>query len=237
MKTKLSIFCILLLIFTCTAFAEEKEQTESETEKTSQETSLENRRWIGADFSHGTAMHIWSDRTYKGYENWSFGMFMEWESPRKSIFSLDIAPVWRGEVRYFRLLGTIPLSSDQLTDEELKWYEDRGIDEYDTELDHHQITFLIVRRWFFLPDEKIRPFLELGFGMSFTNELIITNGTIWAFDFIGGGGFEFDISPKWTGYAAARAAHFSNGGEMYLTNKDTIGPESISWVLGIRYEL
>lgn len=233
MKTKLSILFILLLIFTCTAFAEEKEQTEGETKKTSQE----NRRWIGAMASYGSAMHIWSDRTYDGYENWSAGIFMEWESPRKSIFSLDIAPVWRGEVQYSKLWGTIPLSSDQLTDEELQWYIDRGEDKYFTTLDHQQITFLAVRRWIFIPDHYIRPYIELGLGISFTDKLIITNGTIYAFDFIGGGGVEIDLNQKWTLQASCRAAHFSNGGQMYLTNKDTIGPESIKGVIAIRYEL
>ena len=237
MKIKLGIYLIIFLIFTCTAVADENEQTATKEEAAPQETSKANRRWIGADFSHGTAMHIWSDRTYKGYENWSGGIFMEWESPRKSLWSMDIAPVWRGEVRYFRLLGTIPLSSDQLTPEELREYEARGEDQYFTELDHHQITFLAIRRWVFMPDSDFRPFLELGLGMSFTDKLILTDGTIYAFDFIGGGGFLFDINPRWSGYIAARAAHFSNGGQMYLTNKQVIGPESISWVLGIRYEL
>jgi len=234
MKTKLSIFFTLLLIFTGTAFAEEKEKIASDTESASQETSQKNRRWIGAMASYGSAMHIWSDRTYTGYENWSAGIFMEWESPRKSIFSVDIAPVWRGEVQYSKLWGTIPLSSDQLTDEELALEED---DKYDTTLDHQQITFLAIRRWIFVPDHYIRPYLELGLGISFTDKLILTDGTIYAFDFIGGGGVEIDLNQKWTLQASCRAAHFSNGGQMYLTNKQVIGPESIKGVIAIRYEL
>ncbi len=233
MKTMQYITMIIFLLFACTAIAQENHKKNTEAEV----TPPAGRRWIGVTGSFGSPMHIWSDRTYTGYENWSTGLFMEWESTRDTTLSLDIDSVWRGEMRYFKLSGTIPLSSDQLTDEELKGYEDRGIDKYYTTLDHQQITFLIVRRWIFLPDYYIRPYLELGLGISFTDKLILTDGTIYAFDFVGGGGVEVDLSKKWTLFAGCRAAHFSNGGQMYLTNKAVIGPESLNGVLGVRYEL
>ena len=159
---------------------------------------------------------------------------MEWESPRRTVFSLDIGSVWRGEMRYSKLWGTIPLSTDQLTDEELV---EQAPPPYSTKLDHQQITFLVVRRWIFLPDHYIRPYLELGLGISVLDKNIITDGTIWSFDFVGGGGVEIDLNQKWTLFAGCRAAHFSNGGQMYLTNKAVIGPESINGVFGVRYEL
>jgi len=230
MKTMQYITMIIFLLFACTAIAQENHKNETEDEA----TPPAGRRWIGMMGSYGSAMHIWSDRTYTGYENWSSGIFMEWESPRKTIFSLDIGSVWRGEMRYSKLWGTIPLSDDQLTDEELV---EQAPPPYSMELDHQQITFLAVRRWIFLPDYYIRPYLELGFGISFTDKLILTDGTSFAFDFVGGGGVEIDLSKKWTLFAGCRAAHFSNGGQMYLTNKAVIGPESINGVIALRYEL
>lgn len=227
------VIAVICLLIATTATAQDKV---NETADNGTDTST-CRRWIGASGSSGSAMHIWSDRTYTGYRNGSAGLFMEWESPRDTIFSLDMSSVWRGEIRYFKLWGTIPLSSDQLTDEELQAYIDRGEDKYFMTLDHQQLTFLVVRRWIFLPDYYIRPYLELGVGMSFTDKLILTDGTIYAFDFIGGGGVEMDVSKKWTLFAGCRAAHFSNGGQMYLTNKAVIGPESINAMFGIRYEL
>ena len=31
--------------------------------------------------------------------------------------------------------------------------------------------------------------------------------------------------------------HFSNGGQIYMTNGAVIGPESLNWVFGVRFQL
>jgi opacity protein-like surface antigen len=102
---------------------------------------------------------------------------------------------------------------------------------------HYSISLLAVRRWIFLPNRVIRPNAHLGFGFSVMNESVIENGTTWNFNFVGGGGLEYDVIKKWTVYGDVRWEHFSNGGQVYLTNKDVIGPESVNIVLGIRYLL
>ncbi|MBA4367805.1 MAG: hypothetical protein C0403_09225 [Desulfobacterium sp.] len=196
------------------------EQAEETTEK----------RWIGMNGSWGRSNHIWSDREYYGYRNSQFGIFYEWETKPLFSLGLNIEHTYRAEFRIATLWGTIPLSDDQVSDEEAA-----RTDEHSTTLDHKQAVFLGIRRWVFLPDSSIRPNLHLGFGMSFTDELIIEDGTLYAFSFTGGGGIDIDISDRWTLFSEVSLEHFSNGGQMYLTNKRVIGPESLNTRFGFRY--
>lgn len=188
------------------------------------------KRWIGINGSWGRNFHIWSDREYYGYRNSQFGIFYEREIDPLFSLGLNIEHTFRAEFRYATLWGTIPLSDDQVSDEEAA-----RTDEHSTKLDHKQAVFLGIRRWVFLPDSSIRPNLHLGFGISFTDELIIEGGTLYAFSFTGGGGIDMDVSDRWTIFSEVSFEHFSNGGQMYLTNKQVIGPESINTRFGVRY--
>jgi hypothetical protein len=188
------------------------------------------KKWIGLDGSWGKSFHIWSDREYFGYRNSQLGIFYEWETDPYVSFGLDVEHTYKAVFRVATLKGTIPLSDDQVSDEEAA-----RTDEHETTLDHKQVVFLGVRRWTFLPDSFIRPNLHLGFGISITDELIVEDGTLFAFSFTGGGGVDIDVSDRWTIFSEVSWEHFSNGGQMYLTNKRVIGPESINTRFGFRY--
>ncbi len=200
-----------------------EKQTEPSAEKT-------EKKWIGMNGSWGRNFHIWSDREYYGYRNSQFGIFHEWEIDPLFKLGLNIEHTFRAEFRIATLWGTIPLSDDQVSDEEAA-----RTDEHSTTLDHKQAVFLGIRRWVFLPDSSIRPNLHLGFGISITDELIIEGGTLYAFSFTGGGGIDIDVSDRWTIFSEVSWEHFSNGGQMYLTNKRVIGPESLNTRFGFRY--
>jgi opacity protein-like surface antigen len=188
------------------------------------------KRWIGMNGSWGRSHHIWSDREYYGYRNSQFGIFYEREIDPLFSLGLNIEHTFRAEFRYATLWGRIPLSDDQVSDEEAE-----RTDEHYMTLDHKQVVFLGIRRWVFLPDSFIRPNLHLGFGISVTDELIIEGGTLYAFSFTGGGGIDMDVSDRWTIFSEVSWEHFSNGGQMFMTNKRVIGPESINTRFGVRY--
>lgn len=190
------------------------------------------KHWVGGYASFGRHSHIWSSSVYTGYKNWALGAFYEWESNPWIPLPADIIRrTWQAELHYKRLWGTIPLDEDQIPP------EDRDGPPYSTELDHYQFALRLVRRWVFLPDYFIRPTLHLGFGMSLLNRTIIDDGTLHSFDFVGGGGVEIDLSKRWTLFADLRWEHFSNGGQIYMTNAAVIGPESLNGVFGLRYLL
>ncbi len=204
-------------------------QADQENQKTRAEGELE-KRWIGLDGSWGRSHHIWSDREYFGYRNSQLGIFYEWETDPYISFGLDVEHTYKAVFRIATLWGTIPLSDDQVSDERAA-----QTDEHETTLDHKQVLFLGIRRWTFLPDSFIRPNLHLGFGFSITDELIVEDGTLFAFSFTGGGGVDIDVSDRWTIFTEASWEHFSNGGQMYLTNKRVIGPGSLNARFGFRY--
>lgn len=191
----------------------------------------EKKQWIGAYYSLGRHSHIWSSSVYTGYKNWTLGLFYERETDGWIPFPLDTERTWRGEFHFKKLWGTIPLDEDQIPP------EDRDGGPYSTTLDHYQFTLQLVRRWVFLPDYWIRPNLHLGFGLSMLNKTIIEDGTLHSFNFVGGGGVEADLSDRWSIFADLRWEHFSNGGQIYLTNGAVIGPESLNWLFGLRFRL
>jgi len=199
----------------------------------SKNNASDQKKWVGFLGSWGRHHHIWSSSNYKGFRNRHFGLFMEWEDDPFSLFSVDMDRTWRAELRYAKLYGTFKIDDDQVVKERLV----EGQPNWAKLDNHYSISLLAVRRWIFLPNRAIRPNAHLGFGFSVMNESVIENGTTWNFNFVGGGGLEYDVIKKWTVYGDVRWEHFSNGGQVYLTNKDVIGPESVNIVLGIRYLL
>jgi hypothetical protein len=191
----------------------------------------QKRHWVGIMGSAGSHYHLWSANTYTGYKTASVGAFYEWESERAKFFSAELGRTWRVELRYAYLWGTVPIDEDQASDDDLL----RG-PPYSVTLDQHKISLVGVRRWIFLPDYPVRPTTHLGFGMSVVHEPILERGTIWAFDFVGGVGLEADLNERWCLMADVRWEHFSNGGDMGLTNGRVIGPESVNLVLSLRYQ-
>jgi hypothetical protein len=199
----------------------------------SEKITPDHKTWVGFLGSWGRHHHIWSSSDYKGFRNRHFGLFMEWEDDPLKLLSVDMDRTWRVELRYAKLYGTFKIDDDQVVKERLV----EGQQNWVTLDDHYSISLIGVRRWVFLPKQVIRPNVHLGFGFSVMNQSVIENGTIWHFNFVGGGGLEYDLNKKWTIYGDVRWEHFSNGGQIYLTNKDVIGPESINIVLGVRYLL
>lgn len=187
------------------------------------------KRWVGLAGSQGKNHHLWSATDYKGYKNWTAGMFMEWETDAWVPLSLDMEHTLRVELRYQDIWGTIPLTSDQVPPEK------RNGGPYFTTLDHYTIALLLVRRWVFFPQYFIRPNLHLGFGLSILNKTLLEDGTLHNFNFDGGCGLELDINKQWSTFVDVRWEHFSNGGQIYMTNAAVIGLESVNGVFGIRY--
>ncbi|MFZ5572077.1 MAG: acyloxyacyl hydrolase [Thermodesulfobacteriota bacterium] len=192
------------------------------------ETDLK-KKWAGAFGSFGKHHHIWSASDYKGYENKAFGVFMEWETGQWLPLPVDTERTLRVDLRYSRLSGTIEITEDQVPPEK------RTGGPYYTTLDQYLVSLMAVRRWIFLPEYWIRPTLHLGFGISLLNETILEDGTLHNFNFSGGGGLEADITKQWSAFLDCSWEHFSNGGQIYLTNSACIGPESINGVFGVRY--
>ncbi len=221
---------VILIVF---LFAAPSLAQEIHTHDDSEEDTSDPKKWVGLLGSWGRHHHIWSSSNYKGFRNRHFGMFMEWEDDPFTLLPVDVDQTLRVELRYAKLYGTFKIDEDQVVKERLvegqpNWAKLTG---------HYSVSLIGVRRWVFFPNRVIRPNLHLGFGFSVMNKSIIENGTIWNFNFVGGGGLEYDLSKKWTVYGDVRWEHFSNGGQIFLTNKDVIGPESINILLGIRYML
>ena len=150
-----------------------------------------------------------------------------------SLLSVDMDRNLRVELRYAKLYGTFKIDDDQVVEEKLVEGEPNWV----TLEDHYGVSLMAVRRWIFLPNRAVRPNLHVGFGFSVMNKSIIEDGTIWNFNFVGGGGLEYDLTKKWTVYGDVRWEHFSNGGQILLANNDVIGPEAVNILLGIRYML
>jgi len=218
------VFCLCCLL-TSSALSQESTAENSKPDKS------EGRSWWGVMGSYGRHTHIWSSSVYVGYKTWSAGAFYEWESPRLTVLPFDVGRNWRVEFRYAKLWGTIPLDPDQVTDE----VRAEG-PPFWTKLDHQKISIVGVRRWIFLPDSFIRPSLFFGFGMSLLDDTIIEDGSVHNFDFVGGAGIDVDIAKRWILSGEARFEHFSNGGQIGLTNSDVIGPESLNMVLCVLYQ-
>ncbi len=220
------VCCIFSLCFMLNleAFADSSKSDEDAAVETATK-----ERWIGGYGSIGVHHHIWSASDYKGYKNKTAGMFMEWETDPWIPLPVATLRTLRADLRYSRLWGTIEITEDQVPPEK------RTGGPYYTTLDHYLVTLLFVRRWIFLPTYPIRPTLHLGFGISVLNKTILEDGTLHNFNFSGGGGLEADITKKWSAFLDCSWEHFSNGGQIYLTNAACIGPESINGVLGVRY--
>jgi hypothetical protein len=199
----------------------------------SEKGTPDQKTWVGLLGSWGRHNHIWSSSNYKGFRNRHFGVFMEWEKDPFRLLSVDMDQTLRVELRYAKLYGTFKIDDDQVVKERLV----EGQPNLAKLEDHYSVSLMAVRRWVFLPKRVVRPNVHLGFGFSVMNKSVIENGTVWNFNFVGGGGLEYDLNPKWTVYGDVRWEHFSNGGQVFLTNKDVIGPESINILLGIRYVL
>jgi len=194
---------------------------------------IDSKRWIGCMHGAlGRPYHIWSAKTYEGYKNISYGVFMEWETGTLIPSSSLLNQTLRIELRYLKMWGTIELKGDQVPEEEYL----QGGPFYMT-LDHKRFAITGVRRWIIFPDYPIRPSVHLGFGISWTDKSILKEGTNYNFDFVGDLGVEFDITNKLSGNIGARWEHFSNGGAIYFTNKRVIGPESINLLISIAHEI
>ncbi len=219
---------LIFFLFTAPSLAQELEDHVD-----SEKDISDQKRWVGLLGSWGRHNHVWSSSNYKGFRNRHFGIFMEWEDDPYTLLSVDMDRTLRVELRYAKLYGTFKIDDDQVVEEKLVEGEPNWV----TLEDHYGVSLMAVRRWIFLPNRAVRPNLHVGFGFSVMNKSIIEDGTIWNFNFVGGGGLEYDLTKKWTVYGDVRWEHFSNGGQIFLTNKDVIGPESVNILLGIRYML
>ncbi len=220
--------CLLFIICLASGGRAAAESTAGEGQSNGPATEGK-KRWIGLTGSWGGHHHLWSATDYKGYKNKTAGVFMEWETEAWVPVPVNMEHTLRLELHYQDIWGTIPLTSDQVPPEK------RNGGPYGTTLDHYNIALLLIRRWVFFPEYFIRPNLNLGFGISVLNKTVLEDGTIHNFNFVGGGGLEADINRQWSAFMDVRWEHFSNGGQIYLTNAAVIGLESINGVFGLRY--
>lgn len=144
------------------------------------------------------------------------------------------------EFRLLKIWGSgIPLHDDQVSEEKLAQARRRG-KEPTTKWDTYQIGLTPYYRIYCPITKNIRPYFELGTGLTWLMEELIEGGTRWNFSLYSGVGTDFKLwgLPL---YAFFRLEHFSNGmklwSQMGLSDQRLIGPETMVLGLGFRYPL
>lgn len=144
------------------------------------------------------------------------------------------------ELRLLKIWGSgIPLYNDQVSTEKLDQARRQGR-EPTTNFDTYQIGLTPYYRIYYPLTNDIRPYFELGAGLTWLLEELIENGTRWNFSLYSGVGTDFKLwgLPL---YAFFRFEHFSNGMKLWsqlgIEEKRLIGPETMVIGLGVRFPL
>ena len=144
------------------------------------------------------------------------------------------------EFRLLKIWGSgIPLNDDQVSKGKLAEARQRG-NEPTTRWDTYQVGLTPYYRIYYPVTKNLRPYFELGAGLTWLLEELIENGTRWNFSLYSGIGTEFRLG-GFPFHAFFRLEHFSNGmkywSQMGLSDQRLIGPETLVLGLGIRYPL
>jgi len=185
--------------------------------------------WLGYFFSYGQPHQLWSIKQYDGYETMAVGIFREWVSNPNPIGPIPFSRHWRAFAKVEHFYGDVELAPGQVPLAQ----QDGG--PYYAHLDHYQLAFLLSRRWVLGPRWKIHPTANLGAGLSIMNDKMIEDGTLHNYNLEAGYGLEWNITHGWVANADVEYKHFSNGGRMYLSDKDVIGPEDVNLLVSLRH--
>lgn len=144
------------------------------------------------------------------------------------------------EFRFSKIWGkNIKLEKDQVSKEVWDQAQKEGHLPR-TDWDHYQIGLTPYYRLYYPLTEQIRVYTEVGVGFTLLNEPLIEEGTKWNFLMTGGVGLDWKTENVPL-YSFIRVEHFSNGGKLWngggFTNSRVIGPETITFGVGVRYPL
>ncbi len=187
---------------------------------------------------YGWPARYFSDKLYSNFKTFSFNAAFEKECG-VIIFPAG-GPLSESLLLEFRLLkiwgNAIPLNDDQVSSEKLARAKQQG-HEPTVNWDTYQLGLTPFYRIYYPITKNIRPYFELGAGLTWLLEELVENGTRWNFSLYSGLGTEF----RWGGlpfFAFLRLEHFSNGmkywHQMGLSDQRLIGPETMALGLGVR---
>jgi hypothetical protein len=190
---------------------------------------------------YGWPARYFSQKLYSNFNTFSLNVTYEKECGAIP-FSAGV-PLSESLLLEFRLLkiwgSAIPLNDDQVSVKMLAPTKLLG-NEPTVNWDTYQLGLTPYYRIYYPITKNLRPYFELGAGLTWLLEELIEDGTRWNFSLYSGIGTEFRLGGL-PFHAFFRMEHFSNGmkywSQMGLSEKRLIGPETLVLGLGFRHPL
>ena len=192
-------------------------------------------------FQYGWPTRYFSQKLYYNFNTASLNLTWEKECPPLPFLTrLNLLESLLLEFRLLKIRGiNIPLYYDQVSPAKLAQFNAAGR-EPTTNWDTYQIGLTPYYRLYHPLTKSLRPYLELGAGLTWLLEELVENGTRWNFSLYAGVGTDFKLFDLPL-FAFFRFEHFSNGmklwSQMGIEEKRLIGPETMAIGLGFRYPL
>jgi hypothetical protein len=190
---------------------------------------------------YGWPTQYFSQKLYSNFN--TFGLNVTYEKECGFIPFLTRVRLLESLLLEFRLLkiwgNGIPLYYDQVSWEKLEKAQRQGR-EPTTNWDTYQMGLTPYYRIYYPITKNVRPYIELGAGLTWLLEELVENGTRWNFSLYSGIGTDFKLWDLPL-YAFFRFEHFSNGMKLWsqlgIEEKRLIGPETMVIGLGFRFPL
>ncbi len=193
------------------------------------------------NLQYGWPTQYFSQKLYSNFNTFGLNLTYEKECGRFPFLTrVHLLESLLLEFRLLKIWGNgIPLYYDQVSGEKLDQARRQGR-EPTTHWDTYQIGLTPYYRIYYPITKNVRPYFELGAGLTWLLEELVENGTRWNFSLYSGVGTDFTLWDLPL-YAFFRFEHFSNGMKLWsqlgIEEKRLIGPETMVIGLGFRFPL
>ena len=206
-----------------------------------EEKSPHPRKSLLFNLQYGWPTQYFSQKLYSNFN--TFALNATYEKECGFIPFLTRVRLLESLLLEFRLLkiwgNGIPLYYDQVSGGKLDQARRQGR-EPTTNWNTYQMGLTPYYRIYYPITRNVRPYFELGAGMTWLLEELVENGTRWNFSLYSGIGTDFKLWDLPL-YAFFRFEHFSNGTKLWsqlgIEEKRLIGPETMVIGLGFRFPL
>jgi len=190
---------------------------------------------------YGWPTRYFSQKLYSNFNTAALNLTYENEGPYLKFWNrIRLLDSFLLEFRFLKIWGdNIPLYYDQVSRERREEAARTGR-EPTTDWDTYQIGLTPYYRLYYPITRDLRPYFELGVGLTYLFQELIEDGTRWNFSLYSGLGMDFKLFDIPL-FAYFRFEHFSNGmklwSQMGVEEQRLIGPETFVFGLGFRYPL
>jgi hypothetical protein len=190
---------------------------------------------------YGRPTQYFSQKLYSHFNTAALNLSYEKEGPYLRFWNrVHLLDSFLLEFRFLKIWGNgIPLYYDQVSPAKREEAAREG-KEPTTDWDTYQIGLTPYYRLYYPITKSLRPYFELGVGLTWLFEELVENGTRWNFSLYSGIGMDFKLF-EIPLFAYFRFEHFSNGMKLWsqlgIEEKRLIGPETMVIGLGFRYPL